>query len=181
MIRFIIAAITALLLASCNNEPTVQKYFVTKAEEKSFMAVDIAPSIIKTDKLKLTGEEKKALDCLDHINVLVFKATNVNKPQFEKEKANVKSLLKTETYDELIKFNSGQGGGSINTKGEGEHINEFLVYVHQKDNGFGLVRVTGQDMTPANVMTIAGLMGKGGLDMDQLKPLQALMQSNNKK
>ncbi|MES2487607.1 MAG: DUF4252 domain-containing protein [Bacteroidota bacterium] len=181
MIRFIIAALTALLLASCDSKPTVQKYFVQKAEDKSFMAVDIAPSIIKTDKLQLNAEEKKALDCLEHINVLVFKANDANKPQFEKEKMDVKNLLKTENYDELIKFNSGEGGGSIRTKGEGEHIEEFVVYVHQKDNGFGLVRVTGNDMTPANVMTIAGLMGKGGLNMDQLKPLQALMQTNDKK
>jgi hypothetical protein len=181
MIRLLIAAITALLLASCSNEPTVQKYFVTKGQEKDFMAVDVAPSIIKTDKLKLTAEEKKALDCLDHINVLVFKATDTNKPKFEKEKADVKKLLKGEKYEELIKMNSGEGGGSINTIGEGEHIEEFVLFLHQKDNGFGLVRVTGEDMTPANVMTIAGLMSKGGLDMDQLKPLQALMQNNTKK
>jgi hypothetical protein len=135
----------------------------------------IAPSIIKTDKLQLSADERKALDCLKHINVIVFKAGATNKPKFEKEKASVKSLLKTDTYEELIKFNSGEGGGSISTRGKDEHIEEFVVYVHQKDNGFGLVRVTGNDMTPTNVMTIAGLLGKGGLDMDQLKPLQALM------
>ena len=72
------------------------------------------------------------------------------------------------------------GGGSINTKGEGEHLEEFVIFMHQKDNGMGVVRVTGQDMTPANVMTIAGLISKGGLDMDQMKPLQQMLQMQGK-
>ncbi|KOS06101.1 hypothetical protein AM493_08660 [Flavobacterium akiainvivens] len=179
MIRFIItslAALAALLMASCSNEPTVQKYFVEKSGQKGFMAVDIAPSIIQTEKLKLTPEEKTAVNSLHHINVLVYKADSLNPGILDKEQASVKSLLKTDKYDQLIKFNSKEGSGSINTKGEGEHLEEFIIYLHQKDNGLGLVRVTGKDMTPANVMTIAGLISKGGLDMNQLKPLQQMMQ-----
>lgn len=179
MIRFIITTITiliaALTMASCSNEPTVQKYFVEKSEEKGFMAVDIAPSIIKTDKLKLSEKEKKAVDCLHHINILIYKADSLDTKAFDKEKADVKSLLKTDKYDELIKFNSKQGGGSINTKGEGKHLEEFVVFMHKQGDGLGLVRVTGKDMTPDNVMTIVGLIQKGGLDMDQLKPLQQMM------
>lgn len=183
MIRFLITTLTALaalLMASCSNEPTVQKYFVEKAEQKGFMAVDIAPSIIKTDKLKLNADEKKALDCLHHINVIFYKADSTNIQQVAKEQAEVKSLLKTDKYDELIKFNGFGGGGSINTKGEGEHLEEFVIFIHQKDNGVGVVRVTGEDMTPANVMTIAGLISKGGLDMDQMKPLQQMLQMQGK-
>jgi Domain of unknown function (DUF4252) len=183
MIRFVITTLTALaalLLASCSNEPTVQKYFVQKSEEKGFVAVDIAPSIIKTDKLKLNDDEKKALDCLHHINVIFLRADGTNTQQVAKEQAEVKTILKNDEYDELIKFNGMGGGGSINTKGEGEHLEEFVIFMHQKDNGMGVVRVTGQDMTPANVMTIAGLISKGGLDMDQMKPLQQMLQMQGK-
>jgi hypothetical protein len=178
MIRLIITALAALLMASCSSEPTMQSYFVKKSAEKGFMAADIAPSIIQTDKLKLTTGEQTALKSLHNINILFFKADSTNTQLFAKEKADVKAIIKTDAYDELIKFNTAQGGGSINTKGEGEHLEEFVIYLHQKETGMGLVRVTGKDMTPANVMTIAGLISKGGLDMDQLKPLQLMMQGS---
>ena len=80
-----------------------------------------------------------------------------------------------------MKVSIGGGGASINTKGEGEHIEEFVVFVHNKQNGFGVVRVLGEDMTPDNVMTMVGLLQKGKLDLKQLEPLKDLMVNNANK
>jgi hypothetical protein len=171
-------AIMALLLTSCNREPTLQKYFVEKSEVKDFMAVDIAPSIINTSKLTLSAEEKTALASLHNINVLAFKLNGKNNAEYEKEKTNVKTLLKTDHYDELMKFNNGTMGASVNTKGEGQHIEEFVVFVNEADNGFGVVRVVGKDMTPNNVMTIVSLLQKSDMNIEQLKPLKQMMMKN---
>jgi len=169
-------ALTALLLTSCNSKPTLQKYFVKKAEDKNFLAVDISPTFIKTDKLQLTPEEQTALKSLKNVNIIAFKANDKNVGAYEKELTEVKKILKDDRYEELIKFNRGATGASINTKGEGESIEELVLFANDKTNGFGVVRVTGENMTPNNVMTIVGLLQKANLDMEQLKPLKAMIE-----
>ncbi|WP_159802153.1 DUF4252 domain-containing protein [Flavobacterium sp. MK4S-17] len=164
------------VLVSCSGEPTLQKYFVDHADQKNYATVDIAPTFINTDSLELSKQEQDALKSLKKLNVLLYKADSLSTQEYDKEQQAVKSILKQDSYEELIKFNNGDMGASINTKGEGEHIEEFVIFVHEKP-GFGVVRVLGDNMTPNNVLTIAGLLQKGNLDMDQLKPLQQLMNS----
>jgi hypothetical protein len=164
-----------LMMASCEQKPTLQKYFVEKAETKDFATIDIGNSFIKTDKLELSAEEKKAVESIHKLNVLIFKLRKDNAATFDTEKANIKAVLKDDQYDELMKMSIDGGGMSVSTKGEGEHIEEFVVFLHNKDNGMGVVRVLGDDMTPNNVMTIVGLLQKGGFDSGQLKPLMDIM------
>ena len=47
--------LVALFLTSCNNEPSLQKYFVESSEKKGFIEMDVSPSIINIDKTKLTA------------------------------------------------------------------------------------------------------------------------------
>lgn len=177
MIRFfyVVAAAAIAMLTSCSGEPTMQTYFVDKSEEKDFVAVDISPNFINTDSISLSPDEKKALESVDNVNILVFQPDSTNTKKYEQENTTVKSLLKNDKYDELMKFNYNGSGASISTKGEGEHLEEFVVYLHNPENGFGLVRVTGKDMTPTNVMTVAGLLQKANLDMKQLEPLKQII------
>lgn len=172
---FYIPVLVAMMLISCEQKPTLQKYFVEKSESKNFSTIDIGNGFLKTDKLDLTADEKKAIESVDKLNVLIFKSTDDNGKTFDTEKANIKSVLKQDNYDELMKMNFGGGGVSVSTKGEGEHIEEFVLFLHNKDTGMGVVRVLGEDMTPNNVMTIAGLIQKGGMDSAQLKPLMDIM------
>lgn len=175
MKRTFLLALIAIVVVSCSQEPTLQKYYVDNSDNKEFITLDIAPNIINTDSLELSEDEKKALKSLHKFNVLIYKADSIDKTKYVAEKDKVKNLLKTDEYEELMKVNSAEGGFSISTKGEGEHIDEFVVFAHQQENGFGVVRVLGEDMTPTNVMTIAGLLQKANLDMEQLKPLQEMM------
>jgi len=164
-----------LITVSCKQEPTLQKYFVESSDDKNFMTLDVAPTFIKTEKLKLTPQEQAALRSLHKFNVLALKADGKNQAQLKKEGEKVKQLLKGEEYEELIHFGSDDRGASIHTVGEGDAIEEFVVYVNQKETGMAVVRVMGEDMNPTNIMTLMGIMQKGGLDMEQLKPLQSIM------
>ena len=173
--RFYSLLLLVLVFASCSNEPSLQKYFVEKGENKDFVGLDIAPNLMMSDSIQLSADEKKAVESLKKMNVLIFRATDTNKPEYEQEKTAVKEILKDEKYDELIKFNSGGQGASVTTMGEGEKIEEVVVFVHNDDNGFGVIRVLGKDMTPNNVMTLVGLLQKANLNMTQLEPLRQLM------
>lgn len=172
---YILAAAAVALLTSCSGEPTMQTYFVDKSEQPGFSAVDLSPSIINTDKLTLTDEQRSALKSIHAINILIYKADSTDAKSYEKEAANVLNIIKTDKYDELMKFNFQGMGANLSTKGEGEHIEEFIVYAHNPGTGLGLIRVTGDDMTPNNVMTVASLLQKANLNLDQLKPLQTLI------
>jgi Domain of unknown function (DUF4252) len=165
-----------LILASCSQEPTLQKYYVEKGSAPGFVSLDIAPTFLNTEHIKLSAEEKEAMNSLKKFNVLVYKrdSLDVGHKKYDAEKDKVKTLVKGE-YEELMKINNGVSGASISTKGKDGDLEEIVVFVHNQDSGFGVVRVLGNDMTPNNILTIVGLLQKAPMDMEQFQPLQDLM------
>ena len=61
MKKILLLVSVVMLLCSCEDKPSLQKYFVENTESSKFIAVDLAPSIIKTDKMALSETEIAAL------------------------------------------------------------------------------------------------------------------------
>lgn len=175
--KLIIILVSTLVfsLQSCQSEASLQKYFVDHTNQKDFVVVDVSPSILKTDKMQLTPEQNQALQSFEKMNVLAFKCDGKNQKQYELEAVKVKSILKNEKYQELMKFGSGHDGASVSFVGEDEHIDEFVLYANKKENGFAVVRVLGKDMNPTMVLSMLSILKESNLDMEQLKPLQKLL------
>lgn len=174
-ITYAIVLLLSMLLLSCNTKPTLQKYFVENTEKKDFIALDVSSSILNLDKTKLTVEQTEAMKSFDKMNILAFKSNGKNHVQFDSEKAKVNSILKDEKYQQLMKVGSGKDGASVSYVGTDDHIEEFVLYANKKDVGFALVRVLGKDMNPNTIMTMISLLKSSNIDMEQLKPLQALI------
>lgn len=172
---FPFALLVSLFLSSCNNEPTLQKYFVENSDKKGFMAVDLSSSIINMDKTKLSAEQKTALESFDKINIIAYKLDENNKAEFDAESQKVAKILKGEDYEELMKVNAGKDAASVSFVGDENHINEFVFFAKRNQNGFAVVRVLGDDMNPNNIMNMISLLQKSNIDLEQLKPLQGLM------
>jgi len=172
---FTLALAAILTLASCNSEPTLQKYFVENTENKDFIALDISPNILNLEKTKLSAEQTEAVNSFDKMNILAFKADKNNQAQFETERNKVKTILKDPKYQELIKFGSGKDGASVSYVGSDDNIKEFVIFANRKENGFAVVRVLGEDMNPNNIMTLMSVLQKSKIDMEQLKPLEQLL------
>lgn len=170
-----LAILWCLFLTSCDSKPSLQKYFVENSENKNFITLDISPSILNTDKTKLSVEQNKALQSFDKMNILAFKLNDKNKAQFELERAKVNGILKEEKYQQLMKFSSGKEGASVSYVGSDEHINEFVLYANKKENGFAIIRILGKDMNPTNIMTMIAVLKSSNIDLEQLKPLQGLI------
>lgn len=179
MIKFITyttVALLALLLTSCNSEPSLQRYYVDNQEKPGFVSVDISPSILNLDKSKLSLEQSKALGTFEKMNVLAFKIDEKNKNQYDVEKKKVIEILKdTVTYKQLMKFGSGKQGASISYVGDENHINEFVLFGNQKETGFAVVRILGNDMKPEDAMTMISVLQQSNIDMKQLEALKGLM------
>lgn len=169
---FTSALLALLTLISCESKPSLQKYFVENTDNKNFIALDVSPSILNLDKAKLSAAQTEALNSFDKMNILAFKANATNTTEFETERAKVKAILKDPKYQELMKFGSGKEGASISYVGTDENIEEFVVFVNKKENGFAVVRVLGKDMNPNNIMTLMSVLKQSKIDMEQLKPLQ---------
>lgn len=172
---YIIAVICSLFLTGCNTEPTLQKYFVENTENKNFIALDISPSILNVDKTKLSAEQTEALKSFDKMNILAFKLNDSNKAQFDAERAKVVTILKDEKYQQLMKFGSGKEGASVSFVGDDEHIQEFVLFANQKENGFAVVRILGKDMNPTGIMTMMSVLKSSNIDMEQLKPIVEML------
>lgn len=171
----ILAAFFSLMLLSCNSEPTLQKYFVENIESKDFIAIDVSASILRLDKSKITAEENETLKTFEKMNILAFKADGKNQAKFETERAKVEGILKDKKYQELMKMNRGKDGGAVYFIGENDAIDEFILYGSNKDAGFAIVRVLGDKMNPASIMTLLSIMQKANLDLEQLKPLESMI------
>lgn len=172
---YILFIVVCSLFVSCNSEPTLQKFFVENQEKKDFIALDISPTILNIDKASLTGEQKKALESFNKMNVIAFKANDKNKAEYETEKAKLNTILKDEKYQELIKVGSGSQGASVSFVGTEDNIEEFIFYANKKENGFAVVRVLGDKMNPNDVMNMMSVLQKANIDLEQLKPLQDIM------
>lgn len=170
-----ITVLCSLFLVSCNNEPTLQKYFVENTENKDFIALDVSPSILNVDQTKLSVEQSEALQSFDKINILAFKSNGKNQAQFDSERVKVASILKNEKYQQLMKVGSGKDGASISYVGSDEHIEEFVLFANKKETGFAVIRILGKDMNPTNIMTMISVLKSSNIDMEQLKPLQGLL------
>ena len=176
MKKFLLLVSSVFLLWSCEDKPTLQKYFVKNTESPKFITLDLASNIIKTDKVTLSETEKAALESFDKMNILAFRADSTDITGYDKEIKEVKAILKDESYQQLMKVGSGNDGAAIYFVGnDDEHIEEFVVLAGKKENGFAVVRVLGNDMNPTHVMNMLSLLQKSQVDMEQLKPLQQLM------
>jgi hypothetical protein len=169
------AVLLSLFLLSCNNEPSLQKYFVDNSEKKEFIALDVSSSILNMDKTKLTAEQKTALKSFDKMNIIAFKLDENNKAQYEAESQKVTQILKGKNYQELMKIGSGKDGASISYVGDENDIDEFVLFAKKKENGFAVVRILGNDMNPNNIMNMLSILKSSNIDMEQLKPLQGFV------
>lgn len=174
-VAFYLAILVSLFLSSCNNEPSLQKYFVENSEKKGFVAVDLSSNIINADKTKLTAEQKTALESFDKMNIIAYKSDENNRAEYDAESQKVTQILKGKDYQELMKVGSGKDAASVSFVGDENHINEFVLFAKKKENGFAVVRILGNDMNPNNIMNMLSILKSSNVNMEQLKPLQGLI------
>lgn len=166
------------VLSGCQSEPSLQRYFVEKCESKDFVTLDISPSILKLDSSQLTAVHKEALQSFDKVNILAFKLNGQNEAEFEKERSAVNQILKAKMYQPLMKFGTGKEGVAVSCVGEAEEISEFILFANQKDNGFAVVRVLGENMNPTMIFNLITVLQHADVDVDQLQSIQKLMNIN---
>lgn len=166
--NIVLALFTTMVLVSCNNGATLQRYFVDNQESGNFTSVDLPISIVNLDESKLTETQKEAYNSVKRLNFLGYKLDKNNVESFNTELAKVKAILKDNKYNDLIEFNDKQAKVIVKYLGNDDNADEFVVFASSKDMGFGIVRVLGDHMSPEKMMTLADAMKNSDIDESQL-------------
>ena len=123
-------------------------------ENPNFLFFDVPTSILNLEEVNLTETQRTALASLKKLNILAFKKTAENSSEYKIEKSNVKAILDRDEYTELMKMNTEFGRATIKYKGAEDAIDEVIIFGDNREKGFALVRVLGNNMNPANFMQL---------------------------
>lgn len=154
----IIIALTLLVLISCNQQPTLQRYFVDSKEKSDFISLDISPDILKLKSKNLEASSKldDVLNTIKKVNILVLKKEDGKENFYKAEKQKVKQILKNTSYKQLFRANHKRGNISVKYMGEEDAIDEVIVFAAgNKEDAFVIFRLLGDNINPEKVMALA--------------------------
>jgi hypothetical protein len=167
--HIVVMVILVATIFSCNQDPSLQTYFVDNQEKQNFLSIDVPVSMLKIDETKLTDEQKEAYKSVQKLNMLAYKRNSDSDADFKAEFAKVKTILDDKKYEELMRGgNSTDGKFIIKYLGDENDIDEFIVFGSSNDMGFAVVRILGDDMDPSKLMALSSVLQQSNFDDSQL-------------
>ncbi|MGY5848410.1 DUF4252 domain-containing protein [Salegentibacter sp. HM20] len=162
-------------LVACQNEQSIQEYYVANQEKSEFVAIDVPTSLFANTE-SLNAEQKETLETVKKINVLAFplKESGENHESYETEKENLSKVLQNEKYQLLMKYGSGTRKAEIYFTGDEDAIDEFIVFGFDDERGMGLARILGDNMDPKRLVKLLRSLEEGDIDMQGLKGLAGM-------
>lgn len=159
-----------LILASCNNETTLQEYYVENQANKQFMALDLPASLLSASG-SLDAEQRATLETIKKVNLMAFPMNEENRASFEEEKEKLTAILKNDKYNTLMKYGGGTRNAQLYYLGEDDAIDEFIVFGSDEEKGFAIARVLGDDMQPEALIKLLKSFNEGDLNIEGLEAL----------
>lgn len=178
-IQLLFAFILVAGLTSCEDEKSLQKYYVENQEDTEFLALDLPPSMFAN--LEALDEEQRAtMQSIKKVNVLALRADQYPE-KFEEEKAKLNEIFKDERYQLLMKYGGGNRKAEMYFTGEEDAIDELIVYGYDEERGLGLARVLGDDMDPEKIMKLMKSLDKDDINVEGIKGLGGMFGADNDK
>jgi hypothetical protein len=162
---------------SCDNNQSLQEYYVDNQGDKEFVAVDVPTSLFANTE-KLTEDQKKTLETVKKINILAIPKKEENQTKIEAEKAKISDILKDEKYQLLMKYGVGDSKMEVYYTGSEEAVDEIIVYGQDNMKGMGMARVLGDNMNPTKILLLIRYLQKGDIDMDGLEGISKMLSSD---
>lgn len=168
-------------LTSCNDDPTVQSYYVDSQEKDGFITTTIPKSILGIDQNNLSSESRKAYESVNKINLLMLPATDNQKDNVKQETEVFNDILKKSNYKTLMTHSSDGVKARFVYEGDTDSIDELIVFGSSEDMGMGIARITGDNMNIGDLMkmmkelekedinpaNLKGILQGMGMDVDQ--------------
>lgn len=164
----------SLLLVSCNNETSLQEYYVEHQADSTFFALDVPASLLNPDASSLDAEQKATLESIKKVNFIAYPMNEENKASFEKEKSELQEILKDDKFQMLMKYGGGDKKAEVYYLGEDDAIDELIVFASDEEKGFGVARVLGNNMQPEALIKLLRSLNKDEMDIKGLENFNVL-------
>jgi len=161
----------ALIMVSCKDENSIQTYVVDHQDKPEFLTLDLSPKMVDFSKAELSEDELKVYNSFNKMNIIAYNAKSSDEANYTKELEKAKAVFKNEKYEELMEFSDNGIKFRVNTIGNGDTVDEFLVLASSSDMGFVVVRVLGNDMQPEKLYKLIESMKDADVDNSQLNEL----------
>ena len=155
-LKFLVLVLGLSGLTSCNNEQSLQEYYVDSKENDAFIMLDVPTSLIAPATDKLSADQKKVVNSVKKVNLLAYSLKDTS--FYNKETAKLKKILKSDHYDELMKLGNSEQRMRIFIKGDEDAIDEVVVFAQDETKGFLVARVLGDNMNVADMVRFAETM-----------------------
>ncbi|WP_298511441.1 DUF4252 domain-containing protein [uncultured Kordia sp.] len=173
---FLVLLLVVMGLTSCSDKNSLRNYFLDHAEQAGFSSSTIPVSLLKQEGMQLTDKQEEAIEAVDRVNLLFYRIDKTKQETYETEKSNIKAILKQKKYEELI--NMGRNG-VIKYVGTDDSIDEIIVFLSDKEMGFAVTRIIGDDMTLEKFMELYKMSEQRNTPLNfDLGNLSNLMSSN---
>jgi hypothetical protein len=154
---------------SCNQNPSLQVYFVDNELKPGFTTIDIPTSFLNIEQTSLTDEQKEAYKSIDKLNMLAFVLSDSNQAEYEVELKKVNNILKDSKYQELVRGgNTTDGKFVVKFIGKEDSIDELIIFGNANDKGFAVIRVLGNDMSANKVMKLYSAIDPANINESQI-------------
>lgn len=161
-----------LVITSCNDETSLQEYYVEHQADDHFIAFDVPASLLTGGELALDPEQRSTLESIRKLNILAFPKKDSTRALYEKEKKRISQILKDGKYHQLFRYGGNEKRAELYYLGEDDAIDELIVFGSDSEKGFGIARVTGDDMDPeALIRLFRSLENKNELNLEGLPEL----------
>ncbi len=157
--------ISIFLLASCNDEMSLEAFFVKKGQDKSYTAANLSSDVFLSGA-NLTPEDREKVASIKKINFLAFQK-DTSKTKYESDKAQLKQILKDKEFKDLMNYSGKENEMKLVYTGNEKNIDELIVFAENKQKGFMLARLLGDNMKPADFYNLVKMMDK--LDLKQIE------------
>lgn len=176
-IEFLGIFLLGLGILSCNNEPTIQEYYVENQEDNKFVAIDVPTSLLANNE-ELNEKQQATLNTVKKVNVLAYPLEE-GAEDYEEEKLELQEILKNEKYQLLMKYGSGDRKAEIYFTGDENAIDEFILFGFDNSRGMGLARILGEDMKPDDLLELFRSLEKGDINLEGLKGIAEMFKGNS--
>ncbi|MHA6280787.1 DUF4252 domain-containing protein [Salinimicrobium sp. CAU 1759] len=167
----LILVLLSLGVVSCNNETTLQEFYVEHQNDNQYLAFDIPASLLTGNNSALNAEQKATLETIKKVNILGFPLKEENKEVYETEKERLSAILKADKYKQLMRYGGGTKKAELYYLGEEDAIDELIVFGSDDEKGFGIARLTGNKMNPEALIRLLKSFDDGELDVAGLPQL----------
>lgn len=167
--------LVAVGLTSCSDKNGLQNYILDHAESVGFTSTTIPISSLKQENLQLTEKQQEAFDAVDRVSVLLYRYDQNKPEEFTTEKNNIKTILKQDKYEELMSFGNK---GMLKYVGSEDSMEEIVIYAANKEMGFAVGRIIGDDMTLEKFMELYKIVQQGNFSLSDFGDFSSFLTSN---